>query len=251
MAANPLDYFHPASSVAFPRICASGWGEPGTGKTYFVCGAPDPIIFFSFDDGTEGVVEEFVERGKDIRVMKYDWLPVDGESDSDSLQNEAIAVRDQFVKDYTRAVQVLSKLGRGTIAIDKESDLWNCVRYSFLGSPKADAPRDYDKPNQFMRKYLQLPKKTTLNFFAMQGHKDEWKSMSQKSGAIKRTGFGETPGLLNLDLFFEREAGQFFVTPGKVRGQHARGLTDIRIQGLDYKTLGMMMFPDADESAFE
>lgn len=243
-----LDTFPLAPSVAIPRILASGWGDVGTGKTRFAATGPAPVIFLGFDDGTEGVVEEFREAGKEIRVLSYDWSPTNEE---DFTQAQAVDIRNAFITDYKRAVETLQALGRGTIVMDKETDVWNLFRYAEFGSPKADVPRDFDKVNGLMRKYISLPKKTTINFMALQSAKDEWKSMSQKSGAIKRAGFSETPGLLHVDLFFEREKGKFYTTVGKVRGKYSAGITDQRFENLDFPTLGMMLFPDADESVWQ
>jgi hypothetical protein len=243
-----LDTFPLAPTQAVPRIVASAWGDVGTGKTRFAAGGPGPVIFLGFDDGTEGVVEDLRESGKEIRVLSYDWSPTNEE---EFTQAQAVELRNTFIADYKRAIDTLAALGRGTVVMDKETDVWNLFRYAEFGSPKADVPRDFDKVNAMMRKYISLPKKTTINFMAIQSAKDEWKSMSQKSGAIKRAGFGETPGLLHVDLFFEREGGKFYTTVGKVRGKNAAGITDQRFENLDFKTLGIMLFPDADEAVWE
>jgi hypothetical protein len=41
------------------RLIASVSGKEKTGKTHFALTAPEPIIFFNIDVGTEGVVGKF------------------------------------------------------------------------------------------------------------------------------------------------------------------------------------------------
>ena len=237
---SPLDRFPLAPSQALPRIIASSWGSEGTGKSWFWLTAPPPVVVLSLDQGTEGVVEEFRQACKDIRVVNYDWAPSAEES---FTQEQAIRLRRQFIDDYQAACACAR-----TVVWDKETDVWNLFRYAEFGAPKADVPKDFDKVNTLMRKYLQLPKKLTINFGAIQSCKDEWVSQSKKSGARVRAGFSETPGLLHIDLFHERINGRFFTTIGKVRGPHAQSLTDQQFENLDIPTLGMMLFPNADEA---
>lgn len=239
---SPLSRFQLAPSVATPRLLWSSSGDVGTGKTYFGLTGPAPIVVFSFDDGTEGVVEQFREQNdKEIRISRYDWTPADVEEGGDPLRKLAIALRTRYVEELTLALQHAR-----TILTDKETDLWNMIRYSFFGAPKADVPRDFDGANQFMRKYLQLPKKTAVNFGALQSVRDEWASQNKKTGGTKRAGFGETPGLMNVDLYHEREKGQFFTTVLKARGPNAAAVQDQRYPNLDIPTLGQMLFPETE-----
>lgn len=241
--ARPLDRFAlaPDSSTITPRILAATWGDICSGKTHFALTGPAPVVVLSFDQGTEGVVEQFRDAGKEVRLVNYDWAP----DDSEDFQQQAIDLRDQFVIDLEVAV----KHAR-TVVLDKESDVWNLFRYAEWGAPKADAPRDFDKVNMRMRRHLQLPKKYPVNFFAIQGCKEEWVSQNKKSGAVKRDGFRETAGLMHVDLFHERENSRFWTTVGKSRGPGSRSVHDQRYENLDVPTLGMMVFPDSDETCW-
>lgn len=239
---SPLAEFPLAPSLAVPRLLASTHGGVGAGKTRFTLTGPAPIVVFSFDDGTEGVVEEFVEAGKEIRLSRYDWTPANDE-EPEALQELAIELRERYIRELTLALDHAR-----TIVVDKEGDLWNMFRYAEFGAPKADVPRDFDKVNGLMRKYLTKPKKTTVNFFAIQGVKDEWASQNKKSGAQVRAGFQETPSIMNVDLFHERRKGKFYTTVLKARGPGAKDVQDVEFENLDIPTLGQMLFPETDAS---
>ncbi len=244
---NPLARFPLAPSLATPRLLIASSGDVGTGKTRFALSGPAPVVVLSFDQGTEGVVEEFREEtDKEIRVVNYDWSPTK-ENDEEFTKAMAIDLRNQYIADLKLACEHAR-----TVVIDRETDVWTLFRYAEFGSPKADVPRDFDKVNQLMRKYLQLPKKLTINFVAIQSLKDEWGGATKKTGGKVRAGFQETNGLMHAELFHEREKGKFYTTVLKVRGKKeiVKGLSDTRFENLDMPTLGMMLFPEADDSVW-
>ncbi len=242
---NPLARFPLAPSLATPRLLIASSGDVGTGKTRFALSGPAPVVVFSFDQGTEGVVEEFREEtDKEIRVINYDWSPTD---EDDFNKQMAVDLRDRFIEDYK-----LACAHARTVIWDTETKVWNLFRYAEFGSPKADVPRDFDKVNMKMQRYLQLPKKLTINFVAIQALKDEWGGATKKTGGKIRAGFAETPGLMHIELFHEREKGKFYTTVLKVRGKksNTQGLSDTRFENFDMPTLGMMLFPDASDESW-
>ena len=238
---NPLERFPLAPIAAVPRILAVSCGDIGSGKTHFACTAPGPIVFHSFDQGTEGVVEDFRAKGKEIRVVEYDWTPA---NDDDSLQVLAIELRDKFIENLKYSVQHAR-----TVVIDKETAMWSLFRYAEFGSPKADVPKDFDKVNALMRKYIHLPKRYTCNFICIQDVKEEWVSQNKKSGGFKRDGFRETPGIMNVDLWHERKGGKFTVTIGKGRAPGSREAQDQMLEEpFDFASLGRLLYPDSELS---
>ena len=258
--ANPLDRFTLATEPAKPRIIWRSTGEPGTGKTSFGLGAPGPILVQSFDQGLEGVIEKFQDE-KEIRVKEYAWAPTDQLS-----QNEAIDLRDDFIADFEFALEHFK-----TILWDKETDIWELFRYAEFGAPN-DAPRNYPKLNQRMRKYINLPKATTLNFGLIQSMKDEWKTVSKvnSQGQVKdqgvntgnriSQGFGELEGLVHVNLHHRRQRvktddggteSQFWTDVGKSRGPGARSVQDKSFEDLTFSMLGQLLFPDTDETNWE
>lgn len=242
---SPLDRFPLAPSLATPRLLIASSGAVGCGKTRFALTGPAPVVVLSFDQGTEGVVEEFrEEEDKEIRVINYDWAPTD---EDDFSQAMAIDLRDRYIEDFKVACA-----NARTVVLDRETDLWSLFRYAEWGSPKGDMPKDFDKVNQRMRRYLQMPKKLTINFVAIQAEKDEWGGATKKTGAKVRSGFQETPGLMHVELYHERKAGKYYTTVLKCRGKKeaVKNLADQQFENLDIPTLGQLLFADSDDSAW-
>lgn len=238
-----LNDFALAPKIAIPRIVWSSGGDIGTGKTRFALTGPAPVIGLCFDRGTEGVVEEFRnDNDKDIRIKNYDWEPTNENEDIGVTKEEAIKLRNLFFADFRNACN-----SARTVFIDTESALWNLVRYAEFGSPKGDVPRDFDKANQLMQKYVALPKKLTINAGFLQSVKDDWSGATKKSGLQKRWGFSETPKICQVDLYHTREGGDFITTINKARGTEAKTLQDKSFKNITLPMLGMMMFPDTEE----
>lgn len=238
---QPLDRFKRASTTAAPRIIAASVGPPGSGKTHLWLTAPPPIVLFSFDFGTEGTSDRPEFANKDIRIVPYEWV-IDPSKPDAELKAEAQELRDQFKEDYFFACQ-----NARTVVVDKETELWNLVRYAEFGSPKGDVPRDFDKANQYMRMLLNYPKKFTINAGFIEDTKEEWAAATRKSGEVKRAGFREIEGLVNIDLWHTRLGkGQFNVHVGKAKGPGANDVQEQDYANLDFATLGMLLFPDTD-----
>ena len=147
-------------------------GYAGSGKTEFWLTGPGPVVVQSLDWGLEGVVEKFQDT-KDIRVIDYDWAPSAEDEQTDCFKDQAIALRNKFMEDFLFACRHAR-----TVIWDKETDVWNLVRYAEFGAPKADVPRDFDKANQYMRKYVNHPKKLTINFGLIEDVREEWVSQN-------------------------------------------------------------------------
>lgn len=243
---SALDRFKRAPSIAVPRIIARLVGPPGSGKTYFALTAPKPIVLFSLDFGTEGTADlpEFAD--KDIRIVPYDWVIDPAKGDAD-LKLEAQEIRDRFAEDYKIACEHAR-----TVIVDKETELWNLVRYAEFGSPKGDIPRDFDKANQFMRMLINYPKKFTTNAFYIEDVKENWSGATRKDGTVSAAGFRELEGLVNIDLWTTRIGkGQFNMHVGKAKGPGAKDAQENDYQNLDVPTLGQILFPDTEEDDWQ
>lgn len=245
-AVAALDRFKRATSTAVPRIIGSSAGENGSGKSHFWLSAPGPIVVFSFDKGMEGVVEKFADE-KEIRVAEYEWEP----TDDTFSQEDAVALRDQFIADYYFACEHAR-----TVVWDKETDVWNLVRYAEFGGP-SDRPNNFDALNQRMRKYANHAKKLTINMGFVRGYKDEWVSVTKQNGkeggastgARVTAGFKELDGLANVVLrhSYDTKARTFKThIPAKARGIGSDEVMGMTFDRLTFTQLGMMLFPDTD-----
>lgn len=262
---NPLSRFSLASDELRKRIIASSAGEVGTGKTHFWMTAPGPIVIFSLDMGTEGVVEEFRQQGKEIYVQEYEWVPPPvGEDtsfeDKEEFKEIAISIRDKFIEDFEVAVQHAR-----TVVWDKESDIWELFRYAHFGAPN-DAPKNYAPLNQLYRRQVNLPKSFDINFGLIRGMKDKWGSRMKRSGNGTQpyntgereiVGFSELEGLVHTTLFHRREGGKFLLDVGKSRGPGGQAIQDETLEsqsdgpGITFPEFASLVFPDTDVSDWE
>lgn len=246
---NPFARYTKATDAYKYRLIGRSVGEPGSRKTSFWLEAPGPIVVFSFDQGLEGVVERYQEH-KDIYVKEYDWSPTE-ELD----QDDAIAMRDEFIGDFEHAIQHAR-----TVLIDKETDLWELFRYAEFGAPN-DAPRNYPQLNQRYRKYMNMPKATDINFGLIQSMKDEWKTVQKRDGSGEKgantgrripQGFGELEGLVHVNLFHRGHSpNNWTVEVGKVRGPGVPDVADQTFPSLTFTELAMLIFPGTSEEDWQ
>jgi hypothetical protein len=117
--------YKPSADGATRRLVAVYTGDPGTGKTDRALTAPDPIVYFDIDHGTEGVIEKFVKQGKDITVIPVSWPP-------DATQVEYRAVWNTLITQFTTTVKLLHGTG-GTIIWDSFTELVELAQWAFLG----------------------------------------------------------------------------------------------------------------------
>lgn len=240
---NPRERFPLASNTPKPRLIARSGGEIGSGKTYFWLGAPAPILVMSFDQGLEGVVEEFrKENDKEIRVAEYEWTPT-----RTTGKEEAEEVRDQFLIDYYEAITTFK-----TVVIDKETDLWKVFRYAEFGRDN-NAPKDYPKLYADYRKFVNAPKPLDCNVGFIQGMTGVWGSRAKADGTTSMfktaerelQGCDEVDGLVHLTLFHRREAGQFYIDVGKSRGPGGHAIQDTTIgPNFSFSDFAELVYPD-------
>src|SRR5712671_5033437 len=202
--------FQPAPTVSVPRLIGRSVGDVGTGKTHFWLTGPGPIAVQSFDQGTEGVVEQFAEKKK-IVLKHYEWSPTD---DSFS-QADAVTLRDEFITDFTKLI-----LQARTVVWDTESMVWELFRYAEFGGP-SENPKNHAALNQRYKRVVSMPKSLTINFGCTQSLKDEWvtkikangKEGAGPSGGQKAWGFTELPAIVHINLSHTRlPGGNFAIT---------------------------------------
>lgn len=184
--ANPFAGYERATATFTPRIIMALQGEVGCGKTDFALGAPGPIVVHTFDQGTEGVVEEHVARGKEIYLAKYDL----GVEPGEEVTHEAVVtLRDQFIANFEADINRAR-----TIIIDRESDLWSYHVHAETGSDDkfAAAPaKDWPKIKAKIRRLVAMAKASKINLIIVQGMRNEWgKTVNPKTGNMTSTPTG-------------------------------------------------------------
>lgn len=255
MALKPKDNMFSRYSKATidvkERIIAASYGEPGAGKTTFWLTAPAPVVFLSFDKGLEGVVEPYAGT-KDIYVDEYEWAPAPG---AEMEQDEAIAIRDKFTENFEYAVQHAR-----TVVWDKENDVWDLFKYAEFGPERAGAPKNWESLKQRVRRLINMPKATDINFGLIQGMRNEWVSQVNKrtgakgitrSGNRVRAGMEDVESLVHVNIEHIRENGVFSLHVGKSRGPGSRDVQDQTFTNLTFPDFAMLVFPDSEPETWE
>jgi hypothetical protein len=252
MAKNPFDRYTRATVDEYNihRLIGLSIGEPGSRKSSFWLEGPAPIVVLSFDRGMEGVVDRIlrdVSPDKEVYVKEYEWLPT-----TDTSQQEAINLRDQYTADFENAIQ-----NARTVIVDTETDLWELFRYAEFGAAN-DAPRNYPALNQRYRRLINAVKSTNCNLGLIERCKDEWvSSVNKKTGAKGavgsgnriRSGFGELDGLVHQVLYHTGVGPDTWkIEVGKARGEAGADVAGQTFDNIDFPTFSQMLFPCSDES---
>ncbi len=118
-------------------------GPEKSGKSHLACTGPGPIIYFSIDKGTEGVVEKFQQSGKQILV--YETRYEDGK---DIVTYQAIWTA------FRQRLDVALLLNTGTIVIDTFSEIYELARYAHFGRLKQVMPGEYSQVYPDLRRIV-------------------------------------------------------------------------------------------------
>ncbi len=175
---SPFAGYERATAQFTPRVILLLTGEVGAGKTDFALGAPGPIVVHTFDQGTEGVVEEHVARGKEIYLAKYD-LGV--EVGAEVTHEMVVKVRDEFIANFEADIARAR-----TIIIDRETDLWNYHVHAETGTDDkfaAAVAKDWPKIKAKLRRLTSMAKASKINLIYVQGMRNTWsKVVNPKTG---------------------------------------------------------------------
>lgn len=165
-------------------------GQTSTLKTSFICSAPDPIYIFDFDNGLDGVVDRWIDAGKDI---KHVTIGVIAKESLEENQAQADEVWSRFKKTYYEIVEDNSAR---TIGIDTGTHLWEIAQWSELGkieiarADKKDTilPFYWGKVNQQFRSLMQKALDCDKNVIVTHRMKEEWEA-GGPTGKYKLAGF--------------------------------------------------------------
>ena len=104
------------------RTVAKIAGLEKRGKTHLALTSPEPIIFFSIDKGTEGVVEKFIDAGKQVLVYEIRYQPGDTKE-----------IYKPIWKAFRDRLDMALLVGEGTIVIDTWNEIYELIRYATWG----------------------------------------------------------------------------------------------------------------------
>lgn len=103
------------------RVIAKIAGPEKTGKTHIALTCTQPIIFISIDIGTEGVVEKFMNAGR--QILYYDVrIP----------RNASAADYSTMWTKMDQIIDVALQLGTGTIVFDSWTEMYELARLKYF-----------------------------------------------------------------------------------------------------------------------
>ena len=229
------------------RLVVSLWGQPKAGKTHFALSAPDPIEFFDFDLGREGVDHKF--KGKSITPHLYE-IPLGGLQDQ-----HATELLQKFYREYKVALDALQDLGGGTVVLDTASDLWSVIQAAKLAEVRTRRakkkvgvdpddvqvyPYDYSEANLAMANILRAVLfRPDVNGVFIHRAKKVYEG-GNETNKLEFQGFGQTPAITQAMVqLFKNTKGRF----GKIEVcRFDPDLESMEVKDLTYDTLRNLMF---------
>lgn len=175
------------------RIIASLFGKAKTGKTHFSLTAPEPIIYFNVDIGTEGVVNKFQEQGK--YILLYD-VRVPKEAGKDVWSRMWADLKFRVAKAYS--------LKAGTVVWDTASEVYELARLAHFGRLTEIKPSDYAIVNNEWRELLRQAYDAPTNTIFIHKVKASWGMIPTSSGSrLGKTGEYEVSGFSEMDYLVQ------------------------------------------------
>jgi hypothetical protein len=176
------------------RLVVSLSGKAKSGKTHFALTAPDPIIYFNVDIGTEGVVGKFQEKGKEILI--YD-VRVPREASKD--------VWGQMWSDFKVRVRKAYGIRSGTVVWDTASEVYELARLSHFGKLSEVKPSDYAVVNNEWREVMRIAYDSPCNTLFIHKVKPVWGMVASSSGrsSLTKTGEFELSGFSEMDYLVQ------------------------------------------------
>jgi hypothetical protein len=178
------------------RLIASVAGLAKTGKTHFCLTAPDPIIFFNIDIGTEGVVGKFQEAGKQIFI--YD-IRVPKQASQDTYMT--------MWNDYKHRLSVAYTMGKGTVITDTGSEAYDLARLAHFGKLTQILPQHYTLVNTDWREVMRLAYDSDMNTIFIHKMKAKWVN-NQRTNEYESAGFSEMSYMTQINIVTHKEQGE-------------------------------------------
>jgi len=187
--------FVPAPSEIPKRLIASIEGLEKSGKTHFAMTAPEPIMFFSMDIGTEGVVEKFKKAGKEIYIYEI-RIP----------KTKVKADMTPILVDIKGKVASCLAIGQGTVVFDTGTEFWEIMRLARLGKLTQVMPHQYTEVNQEFRDIIKDCYDSGMNVIFLHKLKDLYEN-NVRTNKKTLSGFGGMGYEMQINIRLSRENG--------------------------------------------
>lgn len=235
--------FKPLDTAIRHRLIICSQAHEGRGKTHFALTAPDPIAYFDFDLGTEGVSNKFAGKQVHHRSFKLRADELDELNPS-----EVQALYKRSWADFQEAFEVVvATASIRTIIVDTLTEAWELLRLAEFGKLSQVKPHQYGGVNAIFRTLLGRVADERNDLNAVYLHKmgkkyanDKWDGRS-----YARKGFGDMEYLTQtvIEHDYDSGTGEWVVRVHKCR-QNAE-LTGDELPNHDFGDLARLVFPDS------
>ncbi len=165
------------------------------GKTTYGLSAPDPIGLINLDQGLEGVIEGFIEAGKEIHVC-----------DVTSYQGETKQVGWEAAWNKVAAFfkACLTNKDIRTIVMDTETEAWELIRLASFGKLDHIKSHHYGPVNDEYRHLINGIYSTDKNLILLRKLKDEYVD-EKRTGNKEMAGFKDIPYMVQMNCYLYRK----------------------------------------------
>jgi hypothetical protein len=190
------------------RLICSIEGSQKRGKTHLALtaaakrkGNRKGIGVLNFDEGLDGVVQKFMNEGKEvyhsIYKSKIDLPPgkrLRGQDLLDYRSEQGDQIYRSFRKDWTFALENFR-----TVIVDTATELWEIMRLKQFGKLDQVKPHHYTPINREYRDMISEAYDSEANVILVHKVKDEWLN-DKRTGKKELQGFKETAFLTHCHL---------------------------------------------------
>lgn len=183
--------FEPAKPSTWDYIIVGIQGMVDTGKSRFAMTFPGPIAYIALDEehNLKGVVDPFLEEGKEINISSIFCEPYDVTKELEAKKN-GIDAWTNFVKDYREA------LGTPTIVIDTFTKLYEWARLAAFGKVDKVPPNKYGPLYTEMDQLFSMARRAKSNLVVISHMKEVWENkggIGEPTGVYAQDGYRKVP----------------------------------------------------------
>lgn len=172
------------------------------GKTTWAFTAPGPIAAISTDTGTEDIARNFLSE-KQILICDFKSAGELMNSDAKAAQKQEM-YEAEWKRMKAAIVNLIGLKKFRTIIIDTATEMWELCRLAEFGKLTQVMPHNYTTVNNEFKALIKATAEAHINSIWIHKMKKEYKTNSKGTdswtGRYERSGFGDMPFLVDVNL---------------------------------------------------
>lgn len=198
------------SDVFKPRLIISATAKQKVGKTHFGLTMPEPIAYFQFENGLEGVGCKPEFKSKRIDKVAFDWeRPTKATKGSKRVIEQAQKASDKFQLHWDHAVR-----NYRSVIMDTTTHIWEMFRIAEFGKVGEVMPHHYAPVNAEFRSFIDAAMSSSINLLMIHRVKDEYKD-NKPTGRLVRDGYKGAEYDAQVCIWMDRDFGPKDTDPTK------------------------------------